>query len=77
MDLDSIEALSLPNYTAISILDCLGIKDPSLEQVDIMESVVLMASYPQKVKPIFIKQCVGDDKLAALFLYLKNKDLRS
>jgi hypothetical protein len=77
MDLASIEELSLPNYAAVSILERLGIKDPSLDQVDIMESVVLMASYPHKVKPGTIEQCVGDDKLAALFLYLKNKDLRS
>ncbi len=77
MDLDTIEELSLPNYTAVSILERLGITDPSLEQVNIMESVVLMASYPNQVKSGTIEQCVGNDKLAALFLYLKNKDLRS
>ena len=76
MDLDSIEDLCLPNYTAVSVLERLGIKDPSLEQVQIMESMVLMACYPKKVNPQMIEQCAGSDKLASLFLYLKNKDLR-
>lgn len=77
MDLESIEELSLPNYTAVLFLERLGIKDPSPEQVDIMEFMVLMGTYPHKIKSRDIEDCVGGDKLAALFLYLKNKDLRS
>ena len=75
MDLDSIEEICLPNYTAVSILERLGI-DPNQEQIDIIESLVLMASYPKKVNSKMIAQCVGSDKLASLFLYLRNKDLR-
>ena len=73
MNLDLIEELSLANYTAISILERLG---PSQEQVNLMESVLLMATYPKKVNPATIKHCVGEDNLAYLFLHLRNQDLR-
>lgn len=75
MDLDSIEELCLVNYAAVTFLDCLGV-DPSQERINIMELMVLMATYPKKVTLDMIKKCVGNDKLAALFLYLRNKDLR-
>lgn len=75
MDLDSIEELCLTNYAAVLFLERLGI-DPSPEQISITESMVLMGTYPKKVTPKTIEQCVGNDKLASLFLYLRNKDLR-
>ena len=75
MNLDLIEELSLANYTAVSILERLGIS-PSQEQVNLMESVLLMATYPKKVNPATIKHCVGEDNLAYLFLHLRNQDLR-
>lgn len=75
MDLDLIEDLSLSNYTAVSILERLGIS-PNQEQVDLMESVLLLATYPNKVKTETIRHCVGEDTLAYLFLYLRNLDLR-
>ena len=75
MNLDLIEELSLANYTAISILERLGIS-PSQEQITLMESVLLMATYPKKVNPATIKHCVGEDNLAYLFLHLRNQDLR-
>jgi hypothetical protein len=75
MNLDLIEDLSLTNYTAVSILERLGIS-PSQEQVNLMESVLLMATYPKKVNPATIKRCVGEDNLAYLFLHLRNQDLR-
>jgi hypothetical protein len=70
----SLDKLSLTNYTAIAILERMGI-DPTREQITIIESLVLMASHPKKVKSRTIKRCVGEDTLAYLFLYLKNKDL--
>jgi hypothetical protein len=75
MNLDLIEDLSLTNYTAVSILERLGIS-PSQEQINLMESVLLMATYPKKVNPTTIKHCVGEDNLAYLFLHLRNQDLR-
>jgi hypothetical protein len=75
INIDVVEGLCLTNYTAISILERLGIS-PSQEQVTLMESVLLMATYPNKVKPETIKYCVGEDSLAYLFLHLRNKDLR-
>jgi hypothetical protein len=75
MNLDLIEELSLANYTAVSILERLGIS-PSQEQINLMESVLLMATYPKKVNPATIKHCVGEDNLAYLFLHLRNQDLR-
>ncbi len=75
MNLDLIKDLSLTNYTAVSILERLGIS-PSQEQVNLMESVLLMATYPKKVNPATIKHCVGEDNLAYLFLHLRNQDLR-
>jgi hypothetical protein len=76
MNLDDIRTLSLPNYIAVLISERLGI-DASQEQIDIIESLVLMATYPKKVKDKTLKKCIGDDKLAYFFLYLKNKDLRA
>ena len=75
MNLDLIEELSLANYTAVSILERLGIS-PSLEQINFMESVLLIATYPKKVNSETIKHCVGKDSLAYLFLHLRNQDLR-
>lgn len=75
MNLDDIRTISLPNYIALLISERLGI-DGNQEQIDIIESLVLMATYPKKVKDKIIKKCVGSDELAYLFLYLKNKDLR-
>mgnify|MGYP000325981030 CR=1 FL=1 len=75
IDIDAVEELCLTNYTAVSILERLGIS-PSQEQINLMESVLLMATYPRKVKPATIKHCVGEDNLAYLFLHLRNQDLR-
>lgn len=75
MKLDNIKSISLPSYTATLILDRLGI-NASQEQIDIIESLVLMATYPKKVKDKMIRRCVGDDEIAYFFLYLKNLDLR-
>ena len=76
MDLDIIDELSLTHHAAISFLERLGI-DPSPEQIDLMETMVCMCTYPKRVTLEMIKDCVGGDELAAFFLYLKNKDLRS
>ncbi len=76
MDLDSIDELSLTHHTAISFFERLGI-DPSQEQIDLMEAMVRMATYPKLVTLETIKDCVGGDTVASFFLYLKNKDLRS
>lgn len=76
MDLDSIDELSLTHHTAISFLERLGI-NPSQQQIDLMEAMVRMATYPKRVTLETIKDCVGGDAVAAFFLYLKNKDLRS
>ncbi len=75
MNLDDIRTLSLPNYIAVLVSERLGI-DATQEQIDIIESLVLMATYPRKVKDRIIKKCVGNDELGYFFLYLKNKDLR-
>ncbi|MCD6045071.1 MAG: hypothetical protein K0R48_234 [Gammaproteobacteria bacterium] len=74
MHIDLIEELSLTNYTAVSILERMGI-DASQKQVEILESLVLMISHPKKVNWETIRQCVGGDELVYLFLYIKNKDL--
>jgi hypothetical protein len=75
MNLDLIEELSLPNYTAITFLERL---DAAVDQekIDRMEAMILLATYPKKVTPEIIKRCVGDDTLAYLFLHLRNQDLR-
>jgi hypothetical protein len=74
-DISLLEKLCLTNYTAISILERLGIS-PNQEQINLMESVLLMATYPRKVKAETIKHCVGEDRLAYAFLQLRNQDLR-
>ena len=72
--MDQIKELSLTHYTAIAVLTQLGITDPTKEQIDIMESIVLLASYPQSATTDTILECVGDDKLAYYFLYVKNNE---
>ncbi len=62
--------LSLSNYTAISILERLGLSSPTQAQIDIMESMVQIAVHPEKTTPRKVKRCVGDDELAYSFLYL-------
>lgn len=74
--MENIKNLSLPNYIALLISERLGI-EANQEQIDILEALVLMATYPKKVKDKIIKKCVGHDELAYFFLYLKNKDLRN
>ncbi len=75
MDLDLLEDLSLTTHTAILTLERLGV-DPDQAQIDIMEAIVLMVIDPKRVNSKTIERCVGKDKLAGLFLYLKNKELR-
>ncbi len=62
--------LSLSNYTAISILERLGLLNPTQEQIDIMESMVLIATHPQKISTKKMKLCVGNNELAYSFLHL-------
>lgn len=76
MNMENIKNLSLPNYIALLISERLGI-EANQEQIDILEALVLMATYPKKVKDKIIKKCIGNDELAYFFLYLKNKDLRN
>ncbi len=54
MNLDDIKTLSLPNYIALLISERLGL-EANQEQVDILEALVLMATYPKKVKDRIIK----------------------
>jgi hypothetical protein len=70
-NMNPIKELSLINYTTIAILERLGLSNPSLEQIDIMESMVLMATHPQQIEPETIRQCVGDNNLAYYFLFIK------
>jgi hypothetical protein len=72
--MDQIKELSLTLYTAMAVLTQLGITDPTLEQIDTMESMVLLASYPQDATTDTILECVGNDKLAYYFLYVKNNE---
>lgn len=69
-----IKKLSLPNYTALTILDRLGLSDPSLEQIKIMESTVLIGTYPQQIDAETLRQCVGDNSLAYYFLLVKTNE---
>jgi hypothetical protein len=75
MNMENIKNLSLPNYTALLISERLGL-DASQEQIDILEALVLMATYPKKVRDKIIKKCIGNDELAYFFLHLKNKELQ-
>lgn len=66
--------LSLTNYVAISVLENLGI-DPSQKQIDVIELLVLMATYPLEIDAEVIKRCLSGDKLAYHSLVIKNKEL--
>ena len=67
--------LSLTNYAAVSILEHLDM-ELSQKRINIIEALVLMATYPLEVEADTIEQCVGGDKLAYHFLVIKNKELR-
>ncbi len=75
MNIDLLEDLSLPTYTAIPFLERLE-GAAHQEKIDLMEAMLLMATYPRKVTSEIIKRCVGEDTLAYLFLHLRNQDLR-
>lgn len=75
IDIDAIEEIYLPNYTAVTFLESLDAAADQ-EKIDLMEAMVLMATYPKKITPDIIKRCVGKDSLAYLFLHLRNQDLR-
>lgn len=68
-----MEKLSLSNYTAISVLEKLGLLNPSQEQIDVIESLVLIAKQPQRVTHRAVKRCVGNNKLACAFLVSKHQ----
>jgi hypothetical protein len=72
--MDQIKELSLTHYTALAVLEQLGLSNPTQEQINTMESMVLLASYPQNATTDTIQQCVGNDKLAYYFLYVKNNE---
>lgn len=69
--MNPIKELSLPNYTAIAVLQQFGTVDPSKQQITIMESVISMITNPQQIDPETIRLCVGDNKLAYYFLFVK------
>ncbi len=72
--MNPIKELSLPNYTAVAILEQLNILDPTQKQIDILESMILMMSNPQQIEPETIRQCVGNDDLAYYFLFVKTNE---
>lgn len=72
--MDIMKDLSLTNYAAVAILEHMGI-NPSQKQIDTIESLVEMLSYPLEIDSDTIKECVGDDKLAYHFLIIKVKEL--
>lgn len=73
LSLSDFPGFSPRNYTAVSILERLGLSSPSEAQIRLIESLLLMLTRPEKINPKMIKHCIGDDKLAYSFLYLKNK----
>lgn len=75
IDIEAIEELCLLNYTAISLLERFGVSNPNLEQIQRAESAVVLMAYPKKVTVETIKHCVGENELASLFLYFRNRDL--
>lgn len=75
IDIGAVEELCLPNYTAVTFLERLDAAEDQ-EKIDLIEAMVLMATYPKKVTSEIIKRCTGNDTLAYLFLHLRNKDLR-
>jgi hypothetical protein len=69
--MNPIKELSLPNYAAVAILQQLGMLAPSQKQITIMESVISMMTNPQQIEPETIRLCVGNNKLAYYFLFVK------
>lgn len=49
------------NYIAIVVLEQLGLTSPSQQQIDVMESVILLATQPEKLKLEILKICIGDN----------------
>ncbi len=71
--MNPIKELSLPNYTALAILEQLNTVDTQ-KQINILESIILMMSNPRQIEPETIRQCVGNDDLAYYFLFVKSNE---
>ncbi len=71
--MNPITELSLTNYTALAILEQLDTVDTQ-RQIDILKSMILMATNPQQIEPETIRQCVGANNLAYYFLFVKTNE---
>ena len=52
------------NYIAILSLEQLGVSCPTQEQIDTMESVIMLAMNPEKLTKEKIYLCMGEDNIA-------------
>ena len=56
--------ISKVNYIAILSLEQLGVSSPNQEQIDTMESVILLAMSSEKLTKEKIGLCIGEDNIA-------------
>ena len=52
------------NYIAILSLEQLGVSCPTQEQIDTMESIIMLAMSPEKITKEKIDLCLGEDNVA-------------
>ena len=61
------------NHAAISVLEQIGLIDPSEKQINAIETLIVWAMQPQHLNLIATKKCLDSDNIAwrVLYRYLK------
>ncbi len=63
------------NYAALAILDYMDIDAPSQKQIDIIETMILVAVKPKLISFKLVENCFADNNVAGRMFsrYLRNK----
>ncbi len=64
MTLHRKHSVNSVNYIAITILEQIGIDSPSQNQIDIVETLILLGTSPRLMNLDAIEKCLGDDNTA-------------
>ncbi len=64
----SLSCVEQANYLALSVLDQIGLLDPTQKQIDIIESIILFAMQPRLIALKTFKKCFGSDAITQQIL---------
>lgn len=71
----SITLINQANYSALCVLEQMGLDAPSQKQIDIIETLLLIAIKPKLIPFKLIKNCITNDSIARriFFRHLSSK----